>query len=254
MSGYNSKNCQTTMQSNRTVVGRNPVNAPKAAPTALGLRREGQSYAAVLGGQKSEGGEVPAEGKGSTVIRMEPEKEEALLTAGDHAEGRGVTFSNRLAGSILGNGLKQNLEEATNLEDLKIFLWKFKEEAERWLGLLELGHGTEKTGSSGLEDGGWGNKAHGDHYNSKGPIPSDKRDGELTCVYSRRSPRKVTTQWQQASRLPLAPVPQPDRGVRTEKPGLSPGDEKDRCAPRVLLVGSCSTGLPEMCSETEHVS
>jgi len=185
---------------------------------------------------------------------MEPEKEEALLADDDHAEGRGVTFSNLPAGSILGNGLKQNLEEATNMEDLKIFLRKFKEEAKRWLGFLELGYGNEKMGSGGLEDGGQGNKAHGEHFKSKGPIPSDKRDGELTCVYSRRSPRKMTTQWQQVSRPSLAPVPQTDRGVQTEKTGLSPGDEKDRCAPRVLEAGSCSRGSLEMCFETEHVS
>jgi len=69
-----------------------------------------------------EGGGVPTEGRGSKVIRTEPEKEESLLAAVDHAEGRGVTCSNRPAGSIMGNGLKQNLDEAKNLEKLKTFL------------------------------------------------------------------------------------------------------------------------------------
>jgi hypothetical protein len=131
-----------------TVVGRKTVTAPRV----LGLRREGQSYATVLGEQLPKGGGVPAEGRGSKVIRTESEKEESLIVAGDHPKGSGVTFSNQPIGSIMGNGLKQNLDEA--------FLRQFKEEAERWLGLLELGCGNEKRGSSGLEDGGQGNKAH----------------------------------------------------------------------------------------------
>jgi hypothetical protein len=45
LSNYHAK-----QQAGRRVVERNPVIAPKAAPTALGLRREGQSYAAALGG------------------------------------------------------------------------------------------------------------------------------------------------------------------------------------------------------------
>jgi hypothetical protein len=118
-------------QTGGTVVGRNTVAAPKAASRVLGLRREGQSYAAVLGGKLPEGGGVLAEGRGSKVIRKEPKKEESLIVAGDHTEGRGVTFSNWPAGSIMGNGLKQNLDEAKNLEGLKTFLRKFKEEAER---------------------------------------------------------------------------------------------------------------------------
>ncbi len=97
---------------------------------------------------------VPAEGRGSRVIQTEPEKEISVLEVGDHAEEMGVTFSNRLACSIMGNGLKQNLDEAKNLEELNSFLWHFKKEAKRWLGLSELGCGNEKTDSSGLEDGG----------------------------------------------------------------------------------------------------
>jgi hypothetical protein len=97
---------------------------------------------------------VPAEGRGSRVIRTEPENAVSLLEADDHAKERGVTFSNRPAGSIMGNGLKQNLDEAKNLEELNSFLWHFKKEAKRWLGLSELGCGNEKTDSSGLEDGG----------------------------------------------------------------------------------------------------
>jgi hypothetical protein len=150
--------------------------------------------------------------------------------------------------------LKQNLDEANNLEDLKTFLRQFKEEAERWLGLLELGCGNKTVGSDGLADGGQENKAHGEHFKPKDPITIDKRDGELKCVYSRRSPRKMTTQWQQVSRLPMPPAPQSDRAVLTEKAGLSPGDEKDMFAGRRLLVGSCSTRLTDSCSETEHIS
>jgi hypothetical protein len=83
---------------------------------------------------------------------------------------------------------------------------------------------------------------------------TDKREGVATCVYARRSPRKVTTQWQQVSRQPLAPTPQLDRVVLTEKAALSPRGGKDRLAGRVLLAGWCSTGLPEMCTKIEHVS
>jgi hypothetical protein len=54
----------------------------------------------------------------------------------------------------MGNDLKQNIDKAKNLEELKSFLRHFKEEAERWLGLLELGCGNTKTDSGGLEDGG----------------------------------------------------------------------------------------------------
>jgi hypothetical protein len=190
LSNYHAK-----LQASGTVVGRKTVIATKATPNVLGLCREGQSSAAVLRGQMSEGGGVPAEGRGSKVIRTEPEKEESLLAAVDHVEGRGVTCSNRPASSIMGNGLKQNLDEAKNLEKLKTFLRHFKEEAERWLGLLELGLRNEKTGLGGLEDGGQRNKALGEHFKPKDPITLDKRDGELTCVYSRCSPCKVTTQW-----------------------------------------------------------
>jgi hypothetical protein len=247
-------NYHAKQQAGGTDVGRKTVTAPKEALRVLGLRQEGQSYAAVLGGQLPKGGGVPADGRGSKVIRKEPEKEESLIVAGDHAEGRGVTISNWPAGSIRGNGLKQNLDEVKNLDELKTFLWHFKEEAERWLGLLELGCGNEKLGSGGLEDGGQGNKVHSEHFKPKDPIITDKRDGELMCVYSRRSPCKVTTQWQQVSRQPMTPAPQPDRAMLSEKAGFSPGDEKDRFVGMRLLVGSCSTGLPELCTETEHVS
>jgi hypothetical protein len=115
-------NYHAKQQASGTVVGRKTVIATKATPNVLGLCREGQSSAAVLGGQMLEGGGVPTEGRGSKVIRTEPEKEESLLAAVDHAEGRGVTCSNRPAGSIMGNGLKQNLDEAKNLEKLKTFL------------------------------------------------------------------------------------------------------------------------------------
>jgi hypothetical protein len=39
----------------------------------------------VLGGILPEGGGDPAEGKGDTVICKEPEKEESLIVACDHA-------------------------------------------------------------------------------------------------------------------------------------------------------------------------
>jgi len=245
-------NYHVKQQADGTVGGRKTGTAPKAILEAAGLRREGKIYAAVLGGQLPEG--VLAEGRGSKVIQTEPEKEESLLGAGNHPEGRGVTVSNRPTGSIMGNSLKQTLDEAKNLDELKTFLRNFKEEAERWLGLLELGCGNGKMGLSGLEVGGHRNKAHGDHFKSKDPVITNRRDGEFTSVYSRHSPSKVTTQWQQVSRQPLPSTPQLDRAVLTEKAGCSPGVKKDKLAGRVLLAGLCSTSLPEMCIETEHAS
>jgi hypothetical protein len=114
-------------QASGTAAGRKTDIAPKV----FGLRQEAQSYAAVLGGQMPAGVGVPAEGRGSRVIQTEPEKEISVLEVGDHAEEMGVTFSNRLACSIMGNGLKQNIDEVKNLEELKSFLRHFKEEAER---------------------------------------------------------------------------------------------------------------------------
>jgi len=56
----------------------------------------------------------------------------------------------------MGNDLKQNIDKAKNLEELKSFLRHFKEEAKRWLGLLEVGCKNAKTDSCGLEDRGAG--------------------------------------------------------------------------------------------------
>jgi hypothetical protein len=236
----------TEQQAGGTAAGRKTDTAPKV----ISLRREGQSYAAVLGGQMPAEVGVLAEGRGNRVIRTETEKEVSLLKASDHAEERGVTFSNRSIVSIMGNDLKHNIDEAKNLEELKSFLRQFKEEAERWLSLLELGSGNAKMDSGGLEEGGQGNKAHVEQLKLKDPMTTYKSEGEPTCVYSRRSPRKVTTQWQQVTRQPLSPTPQPDMAVLTEQAVLSPGGGKDGLAGRVLLAGSCSTGLPKMCTKT----
>jgi hypothetical protein len=109
---------------------------------------------------------------------------------------------------------------------------------------------TENIESSGLHDGGKRNKAHVDRLKLKATMTTDKREGEPTCVYSQRSPRKATTQWQQVTRQPLAPTLQLDRAVLTEQDVLSPGGGKVGLAGKVLLAGSCSTGLPETCTET----
>jgi hypothetical protein len=62
-------------QVGETASGRKTDTTPKV----IGLRREGQSYAAVLGGQMPAGVGVPVEGRGSRVIWTEPEKEVSLL-------------------------------------------------------------------------------------------------------------------------------------------------------------------------------
>jgi hypothetical protein len=87
-----------------------------ATPKSTGLRREGQSYAVVLGGKTTSGVGVPVEGRGRMDTRTEPKKEVPLIMANDHAEEGGVLNSNRSAVSILGNVMKHNLEEAKNME------------------------------------------------------------------------------------------------------------------------------------------
>jgi hypothetical protein len=91
-----------------------------AAPKTTGLRREGQSYAAVLGGKTTSDVGVPVEGKGKMDTRTEPEKEVPLITAGDQAEDGGVSNSNWSAVSIMGNVMQHNLEEAKNMEELSL--------------------------------------------------------------------------------------------------------------------------------------
>lgn len=81
------------------------------------------------------------------------------------------------------------------MEDLKNFLRHFKTEVERWLGLLELGcEHKEETESGGLHDGVEGGKAQCENrLKLKAQMFTDTRVREPTCVYTRRSPRKVTT-------------------------------------------------------------
>jgi len=225
--------------------GRKTDAVLKAAPTITSLRREAQSYAAVLGGKASTGGRVSAEGRGNTDFRMEPEKEAPGVESGDHAVERGVLDSKRSAVSIMGNDRQNNLEEAKNLDELKSFLRHFKAEAERWLGLLEMGCVSDKSDAGGLEEGGKGIKAHIENSTMKDPITTDKREDELNCVYSRRSPRKVSTRWQQVTGLSQAPTSQPEKVVLTEQLVSSTGDGKVGIAGRVLLAGSCSTGRPK---------
>jgi hypothetical protein len=52
------------------------------------------------------------------------------------------------------------------------------------------------------------------------------------------------------TRQPLAPTLQPDRAALTEQEFPAPGGGKVGLAGKVLLAGSCSTGLPETCTET----
>jgi hypothetical protein len=100
--------------------------------------------------------------------------------------------------------------------------------------------------SGGLHDGGKGSKAHVDRLKLKAPRITDNREGEPTYVYSRRSPCKATTQWQQVTWQPLAPNLQPDRAVLPEQGVLSPGSGKVGLAGRVLLAWSCSSSMPKI--------
>jgi hypothetical protein len=133
-----------------------------ASLKATSLRREGQSYAVVLGGKTTSGVGVPVEGRGRIDTRTEPKKEIPLIMASDHAEEGGFTNSNPSAISIMGNVMEHNLEEAKNMEELKSFLRHFKVEAERWLGFLELSCVNKNIETGGLHDGGKGNKSRVD--------------------------------------------------------------------------------------------
>jgi hypothetical protein len=115
------------------------------APTTTGLRKEGHSYIVAVEGKPS-GDMRPVDGRGSmgnTVTRHAPKMVIPQLQADDHATRVGESSSK------LEDVMQYNLEGAENLEELKSFLGRFKVEAKRWLGLLELGRehkGEEKSG------------------------------------------------------------------------------------------------------------